>query len=114
MVERGRFTQGQGWLTAAVVSVLFIVVGFILSRSVSQPVLQLEKAIKRIDETADLTQRVHLKRRDEVGRIAKSFNNMLTTFSGIVKDVRGSAESMAEKVSENSRANESIRQILTA
>lgn len=112
MVDRGRSTQRQGWLTAAVVSVLFILVGFILSRSVSQPVLQLEKAIKRIDETADLTQRVHLKRRDEVGRIAKSFNNMLTSFSSIVQDVRSSAESMAGKVSENSQANESIRQIL--
>ena len=110
--EAGRATQTQGWITLAVVSLLFLVVGYLLSRSVSQPVFELERAIKRIDETADLSQRVHLKRRDEVGRIAKTFNGMLQSFSSIVADVRKGATLMAEQVSEHSASNEEVGRIL--
>lgn len=112
-VAQGQQTQVQGWVTLAVVSVLFLLVGYLLSRSVSNPVSQLQKAIKQIDETADLTQKVHLKRRDEVGRIAKSINGMLESFSSIIRDVRDSAALMSQKVSENSTANEEVGRILT-
>ncbi len=112
IVEEGRTTQTQGWATLGVVSLLFLLVGYVLSRSVSRPVFELEKAIKRIDETADLSQRVHLKRRDEVGRIAKTFNGMLQSFGDIVADVREGAALMAEKVSDNSASNEEVGRIL--
>lgn len=112
-VAQGQQTQVQGWVTLAVVSILFLLVGYLLSRSVSNPVSQLQQAIKKIDETADLTQKVHLKRRDEVGRIAKSINGMLESFSSIIRDVRDSAALMSQKVSENSTANEEVGRILT-
>lgn len=112
VIASGQTTQTQGWATMAVVSVLFLVVGYLLSHSVSKPVLKLQQTIKRIDETADLSEQVDLQRHDEVGQIADSFNSMLHSFAAIVRDVRDSAAIMAEKVNDNSSANEEVGRIL--
>lgn len=112
VVEQANATGVQGWMTLAVIGVLFVGVGWVLSRSVSGPVLQLQRSIKRIDETADLSERVHLRRHDEVGRIAESVNAMLQSFGDIIRDVRSGAATMADRVGDNSRANEEVGRIL--
>lgn len=112
VVKQADATGIQGWITLAVIGVLFLAVGWVLSRSVSGPVLQLQRSIKHIDETADLTERIHLKRQDEVGLIAQSVNAMLQSFGDIIRDVRQGAGAMAERVGDNSRANEEVGRIL--
>ncbi|WP_108126397.1 methyl-accepting chemotaxis protein [Saccharospirillum mangrovi] len=112
VVDQANATGVQGWMTLAVIGVLFIGVGWVLARSVSGPVLQLQRSIKRIDETANLSERVHLKRRDEVGLIAQSVNAMLQSFGDIIRDVRSGAATMSDRVGDNSRANEEVGRIL--
>ncbi len=51
--------------------------GFIVARAVLRPVERLTAAAEHVAETQDLDASIDIKRRDELGRLAASFNTML-------------------------------------
>jgi signal transduction histidine kinase len=61
-------------LTAIVGAGLLIVGSAALARSVTQPISELDKAAQRLREGEDAT--VHIGSKDEIGRLAESFNMM--------------------------------------
>lgn len=66
----------RGWLIASSVAVvLAALVGWLISRRITQPVLQLTAVTQRMAE-GDLAQRANVARRDELGTLAHSFNEM--------------------------------------
>lgn len=66
----------RGWLIASGVAVgLAAVVGWLISRRITQPVLQLTTVTQRMAD-GDLSQRADVTRRDELGTLAHSFNEM--------------------------------------
>jgi methyl-accepting chemotaxis protein len=71
-----------GVLTIAVFILLQIII-----RSITHPLSDIQNAIKRIQTTKDLSQRVQLVRNDEIGEIGHSFNQMVDSFQQIIQQV---------------------------
>lgn len=69
-------------LTLAVFTLLQIII-----RSITNPLLDILSAIKNIQTSRDLSQRVQLNRTDEIGKIADSFNKMVESFQQIIHQV---------------------------
>jgi two-component system, OmpR family, sensor histidine kinase MprB len=64
-------------LTAAGGIALAAVLGLAISRAALQPVTRLTKTAERVSETGDLSERIDVTGRDELSRLAASFNSML-------------------------------------
>jgi serine phosphatase RsbU (regulator of sigma subunit) len=60
-----------------IVSFIGIFIGFLLARSISKPILKLRDATKKVGE-GDLSQRVHIGSKDEIGQLSDSFNIMVS------------------------------------
>jgi methyl-accepting chemotaxis protein len=59
----------------------------IIIRSITNPLSDIQNAIKHIQTTKDLSQRVHVVRNDEIGEIGLSFNEMVGSFQQIIRQV---------------------------
>ena len=68
-----------GYLTAIAVGgiVLAALLGLLISRTAVSPVRRLTETAERVTATRDLSQRIAAPGRDELGRLAASFNSML-------------------------------------
>ena len=70
--------MGLALLATALVGVLVAaVLGFIVARAALRPVRRLTAAVEDVTETRDLSRRIETTGNDEVGRLARSFNEML-------------------------------------
>jgi signal transduction histidine kinase len=70
-----RTVNRSTWLASAVVSALALVIGLLLFRQIVAPVRAVTGAAQRI-AAGDLTQRVPVTTQDEIGQLARSFNQM--------------------------------------
>jgi signal transduction histidine kinase len=78
----------QAWLlSAALAVVLAALAGYLLSRRISQPLVELTAASDRMAE-GDLDARADIDREDEVGRLAESFNSMADRMQITVTELR--------------------------
>lgn len=85
-------------------TLLFIVVAALLitfiittalARRIVRPLIQVSKQLEDISEgEGDLTQRIIIKSQDEVGKLAKAFNDFIEKLSGMIGEVADSAESV--------------------
>jgi methyl-accepting chemotaxis protein len=86
------------WLTAIiglVCLIISILIGFLLSRSITNPLIQLKKQAN-LAANGDLT--VHMaqgEREDEIGQLAESFEKMMTNLRKIIQQVSESTEHIA-------------------
>jgi methyl-accepting chemotaxis protein len=72
-------------------AVLFAVgVAFFLSRSISNGIRKVKKALEKM-ATGDLTEKVVIKSRDEVGAMAKSYNETQKYLSNLVSQLKSSS-----------------------
>lgn len=68
---------------AAVVGVLLAAaVGYVVARGAARPIRQLAAAAEHVADTQELAARIDVRRSDEVGRLAESFNAMLAALEG--------------------------------
>lgn len=58
------------------------VVGFFVARGAARPIGQLAAAAEHVAKTQELAARIDVHRNDEVGRLAHSFNSMLSALEG--------------------------------
>ncbi|TCV90785.1 methyl-accepting chemotaxis protein [Sulfurirhabdus autotrophica] len=85
--------------TVSIVSIaigltLAILIGFIITRSVSCGVRELDRAATCL-ANGDLTARAKWDSKDELGGVARVFNTMATEFSSLIKQVHQSADQVA-------------------
>ena len=69
-------------LVAGLGVALATAIGFVVSRAALRPVGRLTEAAEHVAETLDLDSSIEVKSRDEVGRLATSFNAMLAALDG--------------------------------
>jgi serine phosphatase RsbU (regulator of sigma subunit) len=74
--ESVRKVQVTSFIASGLVSLLSIIIGYILARNISNPILKLRNAHIKVSE-GDLQQSVDVKSRDEIGELAVSFNHMV-------------------------------------
>jgi len=83
------FWDSTKWMLG-IIAVLTLVVFMLLQmiiRSIVNPLSDIQKAIKNIQTSKDLSQRVKLVRHDEIGVIGDSFNQMVESFQQIIHQV---------------------------
>ncbi len=97
----------MGVLTTAVVSLICLLMAFIVSRRVSMPIVQVADAAERMAE-GDLEQRIPFSSKDEVGRLAKSFNVMAHQLSQSVASLRQKEESLQKAYNDLIAAQEQL------
>lgn len=74
--ENIRRVKITSFIGSFLVSLLSIIIGYILARNISNPILILRDAHMKVGE-GDLQQSVKVKSRDEIGDLAVSFNQMV-------------------------------------
>lgn len=85
---------------AAVFSgILGIVIAVLVAVSMAREVKKVQFAMQKVAE-GDLTQNIAAKRRDELGQLQNSFNDMTVQISGLIKDVDDRSKSIVN-VAEN-------------
>lgn len=87
----------QIMVASAVVLVLFVVVAFSLSSSVSRPVAQMRVAVARMAR-GDLKERVDVKSSDELGELAAAFNDMAAELSELYEDLESKVQERSREV----------------
>ncbi|HEX5745181.1 MAG TPA: methyl-accepting chemotaxis protein [Archangium sp.] len=89
--------------------VLFVVIGVMLSRSISRP---LSDAVGVADRIAggDLSVHIDVRREDEVGRLLASMQRMVQKLSQVIGEVREGANALASASSQLSASSQNLAQ----
>ncbi len=96
-------TQGEVILEAgtAVVILFAIIILFFLRRSVLTPINQMKEALFQIASgDGDLSQRVNMESKDEIGSMSKSFNEFVSKIETTVQQVISTSNALRNEVSQ--------------
>ena len=95
-------TEIGSW--AGGITLLMIIVasiaGLFFALSITNPIIKLAEIIGIIDRDADLSMRVDINSKDEIGEMATSFNNMLEKLHNSMREVSGSTGQLAAAAEE--------------
>ncbi|MDH5185081.1 MAG: methyl-accepting chemotaxis protein [Gammaproteobacteria bacterium] len=93
-------------MTSAIVAVVIIAIAVALAilfaTSMTRPIQRMSNTVNEIAENADLTLRVDIKSKDELGTIATSLNHMLDRFASSLGQVSGATAQLASAAEEMS------------
>jgi methyl-accepting chemotaxis protein len=88
-------------IVAVAVAGVAILLGLLIARSISRPLMAVVKSMEDISEgEGDLTRRLDADRSDEIGRLAKAFNRFVERIHLIVREVTQSTEQVASAAEE--------------
>jgi methyl-accepting chemotaxis protein len=83
--------------------------GYLISRGVSKPLIQAVDAANRLAE-GDLTVRIEAKTRDEIGQLMQAMQHMVAKLSQVVGEVNSGAEALAGASEEVSATSQQLSQ----
>lgn len=82
---------------------------FILNKGIRKPISDLNADLRALSEgNGDLTKRIHLKSKDEIGEMTASFNGFLDNIHTIVKDIAKIADVLSENMSAIANTTEEL------
>jgi methyl-accepting chemotaxis protein len=83
------FWTSAKWLllACAVLTIFIYAILRLIIRSITSPLLSIRDTIKSLRDSKDLSSRIKLSNRDEIGEIAESFNEMVGDFQKIIHQV---------------------------
>ncbi|NLG85932.1 MAG: methyl-accepting chemotaxis protein, partial [Firmicutes bacterium] len=97
-------------ITAAA-TVVIVILAFIISNKLSQPISKLAEAGKRLAE-GDLTMKTDIKSNNEIGLLAETLNTSVGSLRELVKKVVGITEELSGSAEELSASSEQTQQAL--
>ena len=109
--EETRAARVWSWVIASVVGaiVLAVAFGLVLSRAIAGPLQQTVHILKDIAEgEGDLTRRLQVGSRDEVGELARWFNRFVEKLQDIMEQIRQAADHVTTASRELSAATEQL------
>ncbi len=125
--EHARARQRELWLTAGVSAlalVLSVGLAWAVAQSVRQPLARLQATMKDIGRSFDLSRQVTVTGRDEIAQTAASFNQMMGTLAGAIREVDTAMQGLAagdfsrpiraELQGDMARLKQSVNQTLSA
>jgi len=86
--------------------ILGIALSYFIAEKISRSIVELQRTLKEIEDTNDLTIVASNSSDDETGRLADSFNQLISQLGGIIKDVRHHSEQVATASTELSTITE--------
>jgi methyl-accepting chemotaxis protein len=92
--------------------VIGILLGILISRSITKP---LNESVKVADQLADgdLTARIEVRSKDEVGQLMSAMQTMVSKLSQVIGEVRSSADSLSSASEEVSATAQTLSQATT-
>ncbi len=108
-----RFMQAFVLFTCIGVVFLSVPVASLIARNITIPIQRLAAAAHALAD-GDLSHRVHLRRRDELGELAGAFNRMADTVQQQQADIRRINTGLEQKVGERTAELEKLNQRLQA
>ncbi|WP_286236773.1 methyl-accepting chemotaxis protein [Neptuniibacter halophilus] len=104
------------WLAlifALVLSALFILIGGVVAKLITRPIDQVAMMLKDIAEgQGDLTARLNIQSKDEVGALADSFNRFIAKLQSIIQQIVGLSEELkVSSVAAAESANSSLSEV---
>lgn len=100
------------YIGAGIVAYFFLIVGpasyFITQRSIVRPIKQASSVMKGMD--GDLTKRIEIDSKDEIGEIATAFNAFTSNVQGLVSQVISATHEVAGAATEIASSSESMAQ----
>lgn len=105
---------GRGMaVTVPLVAVTGLAFVFVLRRSVSRPLAKLIDTAREIAATKNLTKRINFNRKDEIGKVAGSFDELVGSIHSVVGEVTKSSESVAAAGTEIAASAEEMASTLS-
>ena len=108
------------WVAALISLVLIAIasaIGVWFAGSISRPILQLADSMEQLERDSDLTLRLDINSRDELGTATTAFNRMVERFQGSIRQVTDAAARLASTAEQTStvsdRTNKAVQQQLT-
>jgi methyl-accepting chemotaxis protein len=103
----GFITGGLAWTVPIVIGATILFILFL--RSIfGKPVAGLISSIRDIQENNDLSKRVDVHSKDEVGQLGTCFNGFVETLQGVIGDVANSTHEVAGAATEIAASSEEI------
>lgn len=93
--EKNQSLTRGAWIVLLLVSLILAGFGFLLINSISAPIRTLNQAINQIERDSDLSLRIPVLARDEIGATASAINAMLEKFEQLIQEVAISAMKVA-------------------
>lgn len=78
-----------------VVLVISIIMGLLLSRSISRPLIEMSRSVKQVAQGNLLLEPISIKNRDEIGKLATDFNTMTDNLKKLIVEVMKNSERVA-------------------
>ncbi|MEA5628249.1 ATP-binding protein [Nostoc sp. UHCC 0251] len=94
-----------------VCGILALLVGYLISRSISKPIKQLQQAVVNLAE-GKLDTRVSIRSQDEIGELATSFNKMADDLQHSRHELVNANEQLRDKIVERHHAEVELQQAL--
>lgn len=86
--------SGLLWVGQLAIQVmLFFVIGWLINQ-VTRPTRELQQVMLAMQADGDLTRRIEIRSKDEVGQTAVAFNALIDSFTGIIRNVLSNSERM--------------------
>ena len=102
------------FVSAIVVVILIVLVGTLLIHFALKPLKVVQSTITGIASgNADLTQRIKVASRDEIGVVVEGFNNFIEKLQNIISDIKGSKETLSVAGEDMSACSEDTASAIT-
>lgn len=101
-VALGNTMRNTSLLVAIINIAIAVGLAILFATSMTRPIKRMSDTVNDIAENADLTQRVDIKSKDELGVIATALNHMLDRFSSSIGEVSGATSQLASAAEEMS------------
>ena len=88
-------------LTVAAITIATIV-GILFATMITRPIIRMSRTMSNIEQTSDLTQRINVTSKDEIGTMAEAINRMLEKFRNSLEKVAASTILLATSSEEMS------------
>ncbi len=85
------------FLTAGIIALITIIISFILSRKLTNPLIKMNKVAGKVAE-GDFKQSLHIKGTDEISELAQAFNKMIVKLAHLEKARQESTADLAHEL----------------
>jgi methyl-accepting chemotaxis protein len=80
--------------------ILFSLLSFLMRREVSKPLGEMNRVLQQAKESNDLTMRLKLQRKDEIGELGGWFNAFIAELEGIIRSIGRNTQQLAGSAEE--------------